>query len=399
MSTNRVYHKINGYDNLPTIYIADIDVFEELLDKYVPDFIFVSTKKQTIETEEKDLIGRTKSTEKEVSVFSFHNEGIVYAVNGMNYDTIADYREGQDKGYVYGDEYYEAKEGGFADYEEYSLCKEAGFTDRDEYLKAQELGFVGGGEKLQQAFNTAKLNEKEYTKVKGLKNDAAVFAMAADAGFENYDEFENALAKGFVSANASDYREALEKGFDDSETYMAAQEGNFASQEEYESAKDLGITDKHEWEQYNRLLEMQNQYNFRTVEQTHLFDILADLPEGKKMSIARTWDALKEGQNSLLSSRFNLNKWFNEPVANLFKGSKKLPNWYTTSFKDIVEVKVFLISNENVGQIGLYDADGEVFERSATTATPPVLEVVKETTIEDTAAAEQNTNEEDAAEA
>ena len=60
MSTNRVYHKINGYDNLPTIYIADIDVFEELLDKYVPDFIFVSTKKQTIETEEKEALQLSK---------------------------------------------------------------------------------------------------------------------------------------------------------------------------------------------------------------------------------------------------------------------------------------------------------------------------------------------------
>jgi len=34
----------------------------------------------------------------------------------------------------------------------------------------------------------------------------------------------------------------------------------------------------------------------------------------------------------------------------------------------LVELKVFLISNESVAEIGTYDADGEVFERKGATA-------------------------------
>ena len=52
----------------------------------------------------------------------------------------------------------------------------------------------------------------------------------------------------------------------------------------------------------------------------------------------------------------------------------------------MVELKVFLISNDEVNKIGEYDADGEVFERKATSTGTPVT-TTKTSSTEDAAEA------------
>ncbi len=366
---NRVYYKIDGYDNLPTIQLSGLGEFEEMIDRYNPEFIFVVDQEQTLQSEEKDLIGRNKSVKSKTSFFSFYHNGLVYSVNGLNYESLEDYKEGQEKGYRTGDAFYKAKNGNFVDREEYENCINAGFDDRLEYLKAKAIGFEGAVNKLETAFVDGRLGDADYKKVKDYKNDAQVYAFAKELSYEGYDEFEKALTSGFVKVNAAEYRAAVEKGFDSSDSYFRAQQGQFDDINEYNAANSLGITDKDEYRSYKSLNALQEQYGFRSLEQANLYRMLKDLPGGKKVSVARMWDMLKEAEQNVdsKSSGGGDKSWFDTPILELF-GKGKAPNWYSTSFKDIVEMKVFLISNEHINNIGVYDADGEVFERAGGSA-------------------------------
>lgn len=360
---NKVYYRIDGYDNLPTIHLSDLNVFEELLEKYNPEFIFVSEKADQQESEEKDLLGRSKSVTTKNSYFSFYNNGLVYTVNSLNYKSLEDYKIGGEKGYRSGDDFYRAADGNFIDREEYENCKGAGFDDRVEYLKAKAIGFEGACNKLEQAFIDGRISDTEYKKIKDYKSDAQVYSFAKELGYEGYDEFENALASGFAKVNADEYRAAVEKGFDSSESYQHAKEGNFDDVEQFKAASTLGINDKGEFDKYNDLAKLQDQYGFRSLEQANLFSMLSELPAGKKISVARMWDMVEEAKSSMKGTGGGNKKWYDTPILDFFNKDKG-PDWYSTSFKDIVEMKVFLISNENINKIGLYDADGEVFERS-----------------------------------
>ena len=358
----RVYHDIEGLANFPTIELSKLSVFENMVDKYQPECIFVSATTETIKAGEKDLIGRNKVVEKTKTTLSFQHKGMVYSVDSANFRTLEDQADGALKGFEDGTDYYAAKEGNFIDSEEYQHCQAAGFDDRVEYLKAQRIGFVGGVEKLQAAVENGKLSDAEFKKIKTLQTDAQVYNFAKNFGYDDYDEFENALASGFVKAEATDYREAIEKGFDSSKTFYQAKKGSFNDLTEFQQAQTVGIGDKEDFSRYLELNNIKETYGFRSIEQAHLFEMLSNLEEGKKVSITRIWEMLKSNQKNTNKAQSDVS-WLDRPIMQMFGGSSKLPDWYSTSFKDIVEVKVFLISNENVGTIGLYDADGEVFER------------------------------------
>ncbi|MGB1205603.1 MAG: hypothetical protein ACPG5B_08165 [Chitinophagales bacterium] len=358
----RVYHNIEGLVNFPTIRLSELSVFENMVDKYQPECIFVATTTRTTKAGEKDLIGRKKIVEKTNTSLSFQHNGMVYSVDSANFRTLEDQKDGALKGFEDGTDYYAAKEGNFIDSEEYQHCQTAGFEDRVEYLKAQRIGFVGSIEKLETAVANGKLNDAEYKKIKTLQTDSQVYNFAKNFGYDNYDEFENALASGFVKAEATDYREALEKGFDSSKTFYKAKKGSFTDLTEFQQAQTVGIGDKQDWSRYVELNNIKETCGFRSIEQAHLFELLNNLEENKKVSITRMWEMLKSNQKNANNSKSDVS-WLDRPIMQIFGGGSKLPDWYSTSFKDMVEVKVFLISNENIGRIGLYDADGEVFER------------------------------------
>jgi len=210
MDKKRVYCNIEGYRNLPTIHLSDLEVFEKMVNDVQPECIFVDQQSKTIEGE-KDLIGRTKISKQTVSEFSFFHDGLIYAVDGRNYNSMEDYHEGTGKGFTSGTDYYKAQNGNFIDKGEYDNCMAAGFEERIDFLKAQTVGYVGGVDKLTVAHAEGKLSDSEYKKVKDFSKDADVYSFAQEAGYESYDEFENALASGFLKADATEYREALEK--------------------------------------------------------------------------------------------------------------------------------------------------------------------------------------------
>jgi len=358
----RVYHNIEGLENFPTVRLSELSVFENMVDNYQPECIFVSATTQAVKGGEKDLIGRNKVVEKTTTKLSFQHEGIVYSVDSANFRTLGDQKDGALKGFEDGTDYYAAQEGNFIDSEEFQHCQAAGFDDRVEYLKAQRIGFVGSIESLQTAVANGKLSDAEYKKIKTLQTDAQVYNFAKNFGYDSYEEFENALASGFVKAEATDYREAVEKGFDSSKSFYQAKKGSFTDLVEFQQAQTVGIGEQQDWSRYVELNSIKETHGFRSIEQAHLFEMLSSLEEDKKMSITRIWEMLKSNQKNTNKAQSDVS-WLDRPIMQMFGGSSKLPDWYSTSFKDIVEVKVFLISNENIGHIGLYDADGEVFER------------------------------------
>lgn len=277
----RVYYKIDGYDNFPTIHLSDMEVFESMLEKYQPAYILVANDSVT-EKGEKDLIGRNKTVNKAVTRLAFEHNGVLYSVNSRNFTSIKDYKDAGLKGFDNGLDYYAASEGNFIDKEEYDNCKAAGFDDRVEYLKAQNLDFEGGIEKLKEANENGKISDGNFSKIKDLTTDAQVYNFAKNFGYDSYEEFENALSSGFVKSDATDYREAVEKGFDSSDAFYSAKKGSFSGLDEYQQANVLGIEDQREFQKYNELSNLREQYGFRSMEQAHLFDELALLGEGKK---------------------------------------------------------------------------------------------------------------------
>lgn len=370
--TQKLYYNIEGYRQFPTILLDEIEVFEKLVVKYQPEFIWITQKKRQVESEKNDLIARITPNQKLVTAFCFVHDGIMYEANAMNFRTIEDYKTGVGKGFAMGDEYYTATAAGFIDKTEYDEATKAGFTERINYLNAKETGFLGAFDNLKLAVNQGRLNPTEYKKIKNLKNDAQIDTFADSLGYENYEEFEKALMSGFVKVTAQEYRTAVEKGFQTSNNYEKAKEGNFEDPTEFASAKQVGISKKGEFEVYQSLVNLKQTHNFRTIEQAHLFQLLSDLETGKKLSVSRIWDLLKDAQQELTGSNNTEDrKWFDTPLTQLFGKKEAFPVWYDATFQDIIELKVFLISNENLGKIGRYDADGEIFEKETVT-----LEVV-----------------------
>ena len=370
MDNKRAYCNIDGYENLPMIRISDIETFESLIKEHNPDSIFVAQIKTA---GERDLInfGKSKSTAKTVTEFSFLHDNLIYVVDTQGYQTLEDYHEGIQKGFESGSDYTSARDGKFIDRDEYEACKKAGFADRITFLKAETVNYLESLDKLTAAHAEGRLTDEAYKKVKTFKNDAQVYEFGQEAGYESYQELENAFASGFTKADADDYRKARDLGFDDSDSYFGAQKGSFEDSKEYAQAQSLGISDKAEFEQYNEMEGIRSQYGFRTTEQAHLFTLLAELPAGRKMSVAKIWDTLKEAQEGMKITSNAGKNWFDRPIMSFF-GANTSPNWYTTAFRDLVELKVFLISNENVAQVGTYDADGEVFERAGEEQTATV---------------------------
>lgn len=362
-SVKRTYYKIEGHENLPIIQLSTIELFEELVDRYQPDFLFVSEKTEKVTTNEKDLMGRNKSADQKISYFAFYQDGLVYSVNAQNFDSLEAYKAGMAKGFSSGADYEKALNAKFIDHEEYQASKDAGFgAERVDYLRALQEGFVGSGDKIKTAYAEKRIGEEQYKRVKELKTDAQVYYFAKEADFESYEEYEQALESGFVKGTAQEFREAKEKGFEDSAAYYQAKQGGFADLDAYNKAQELGIQQEGELATYQNLEGLRTENGFRTIEHAHLYQLLADLEMEESISVEKIWDMLRESQTELFANQNGRSGWFNQPIRHLFNRDKH-PDWYTTAFKDVVELKVFLISNENVGKLGLYDADGEVFER------------------------------------
>ena len=88
------------------------------------------------------------------------------------------------------------------------------------------------------------------------------------------------------------------KGFVSSESYYEAKEGSFSDPAQYEEARKIGIVSNTEFERFNELNAVKDQYGFQTMQHAEVYQILNEHPEGKKLAVARIWDMLQESQNS-----------------------------------------------------------------------------------------------------
>ena len=136
----RVYHKVDSYDNLPSIRLENIGVFEEMLEKHNPEFIYVTKDK---DGKGNDLIDRLRpeSQRNEVTLFAYYHDGLVYTVNSMGYKSLADYNDGVTKGFQSGNNYYHAIENNYVDSEEYNKASQARFCGQSGVFKISKFGF------------------------------------------------------------------------------------------------------------------------------------------------------------------------------------------------------------------------------------------------------------------
>ncbi|MBK6890388.1 MAG: hypothetical protein IPI59_03155 [Sphingobacteriales bacterium] len=344
----------------PLVQIKLFSEFEQLLARWQPEVLFISRTKQTLP--EHLLPNKKESGKKTYTQFSFFQNGLFYAINGLNYNNLTDYREGQKAGFTTGDEYYQAQQAGFLNFADYNACLKAGFTNRANYQTAAELGFENALQKLHKSCSQKNLLDTTYKKlIHHCHTDADIWHFATQHGYTTYTEFEQAVLTGFANANAPDFRKALEQGFQSPESFYQAQKGQFESPNELAAAQQHGITQKDELENYQKLTNIAEAHQLPALDQALLYDLLTDLQPNRKIAVDRLWKMLKEAEKSLRTPAED-RKWFDRPLGQLFSKGK-IPAWYTTSLQAPEDISIWLLSQKNANNLGHYDPDGEVFER------------------------------------
>jgi len=371
------YIKVADFKNVATVKLADMKTFSDLVAKMKPDNIFTRQAEVASESADGngqagDYFSKAKSAFNKTvnaggrSEFAFISDGTLYSVDGKGFTSLEDYASADKSGFASGSDFYASQKGGFKDAEEYKSTKQAGFSDKETFEKANGVGFIGAAAALATAHSEGKITDKVYNKVKNLKNDGELYKYARNNGYTNYQEFLESVSSGFIGGNATEYREAQEKGFANSDDYYKAKKSNFEDPKEFEAAKELGIEDKEEFAAHNSIAELKEKYSYVGSDQAHLHTILSKLEKGTKLSLKMIEDRLKVEQDKVKTKLPSIvdapGDFFNAPLARLFK-TNALPEWYNRVFLEEDSVKNFISVSDNIKALGTFDSDIEVFER------------------------------------
>jgi hypothetical protein len=273
---NLKYVKIESYANFPLIKVSEIEAYMDLIDRFKPDVIYVSTQ------QDRNDWYRTFTDEiAPTTEFLFSHNGIMYSFPARYYKTIRDLIEGDSKGFPNGKIYYEALEAKFInyiDYKENKECRNLGYKTKLDFVDAKNLGFVGCFKKWKKS--NYHHSERVSSVCKSFQSDADIFYRAKEWGYKDFNEFQEAIPKGFTEAEK--YRDAKSKGF-----------CNF---EEYNEAKNLKIDDKSMYDMYKMLDYIKSKYRIVTFDETYVVSILLSIKLDNGLTLEEIWEKLKVGR-------------------------------------------------------------------------------------------------------
>lgn len=207
------------------------------------------------------------------------------------------------------------------------------------------LGFSGAGQKFQIHDGEIQLYNRYYNEGRSPEGD--VYYAVIKAGYKDFKEFEEAFSNGFKDAES--FHKAENSGFKDYRSYKDAEEKGFSKSTEYEAASEIGIKSKTTYDEYLKLKQVKDQYQFEKFDEAHAFVILNRKELGKKKSIQKIQEILDAEKPSYESK------------------------WYTKSFSDSgwnqesEKLVKFIQTDRNVALLGSYDSSSETFENYSDT--------------------------------
>ncbi len=371
------YLPIKGINNAPTVNIADLDSFIDLVTDLQAKYIFTKIESSSKSEDNggslsEDIFNRTRqlanslgvTNENTQSEFSFIHDGINYNVNALGFQTIESYQEAKGLGFSSGDDFAKAQELSFEDAEKFNEYTQTGFEQKEDFEKAKQLGFVGAFQKL----NAAGLKEEARSNIKSFKKDADIYEMATRKNYENFDQFFEAVIFGFAKHDAADFKLAIDNGFDSANLYYKARNRGFETAQEFKEAEALHLDDKFELSLFKNINQIKDQHNYPFHDQAHIFNILKELEPGSETELKKIEDIFKSEQDKLkYQTNVSSNKgteWISNSINKLLK-SNTLPNWYKVGFNTKEEIKTFLISNQAILQLGKFDISNNLFTKKS----------------------------------
>jgi hypothetical protein len=264
-----------------------------------------------------------------------YNNGIMQH-DALGYKNIEDFYLAKESGFPDSATYYTAIKQGYTTYKQFHLVQTAGIGSKEEFDLVEKGGFVEGFSQM-----NARNIEAGEPIPGNASNPLELYKHALSKDFEDYASFSD----------------ALQKGFDDYDTYLIATQKGFPAFAEYEAGYARGF------DTYEKVLEADALHvrNFEdmlrykevttescvgcTCDQQVLLRMLSRQPEGKKQSINKLTEGLKETIETFR-----------------YEDTQQLPEWFTIALDTRDAVIGFLRTNDQVKQFGAYDDDGEFFD-------------------------------------
>lgn len=330
MSVKKKFEYIEIEDNLnfPFIELKKGQEFVKLAESVNAQFIFMTHDK----------------LEPDLSCFLFLHNNIIYKLKRKGFETLADYLESEKNGFPNATEYYEAKKNDINEYKVYLEYKKLGTGDKLPYIKARKLGFIENYDRFIVKIKKGSRRLPRYFNISQLSDGVKLYKYAVKEGYKNFKDFQDALFAGFT--DSSKFEDAKSKGFTYAGDYSNATRMGFSSASDYIEAKRLKISNKKEFELYAKIKNLaKNKFSF---DQAELVDELKNFENGKKISISKLLEILKE-----ITDRNKIIK------AN--DGNKYLPKWYTRKLDSIESIESFLTNTKEIEEIGFFDKEGEYF--------------------------------------
>ncbi len=247
------YIEIGDTNNLPTVWIKNIDDFDAMIKNHGVSTVFL-------------WMGTNNVSKDVVSTAIIKAGDMYYAFKLEGYKTIADYEAGKNADFKSAEDYMKAKELGIFESDFYYYYARNSFEKVEDARDAYKNGFVDVSQ-----IDNRNSREKRQDKLSGLakgaaslfrydyderlnKADSQIYYEAKELGYNNfadYDEYLYYTAKGFK--DKSTYLTAKSKGFEGAELFNRAMEAGFTDKSDYDEAQKLGLNTKSDLNEYNEI--------------------------------------------------------------------------------------------------------------------------------------------------
>lgn len=223
-----------------------------------------------------------------------------------------------------------------------------GFDNLEDFEKAENLGFIGNSRK----YDNWSLNIKRSAS-SGSLTDGDLYYHVKGLGYKDYKEFEKSYNGDFYQhgVHGEEYRKITSSGFTEYEDYETFKDSKFDSYDDYVEAMELDIESKSVFEDFKLLEEVKSKLKLDTVEQAHLYVLLA---KSKKNKIEF---------DSIINEIQSQTQWLDSPewYTEKYESYELVDDEHPGSRENENTMEFDLMSNPVFGSLGLYNQENKIF--------------------------------------
>jgi len=226
-----------------------------------------------------------------------------------------------------------------------------GYKTLEDRMEGDAKGFNGCCLKVRFRKGKIMVNEGEFWDESSSSYDGDVFYYAKSLGYNDFQDYLDAIKRGFGNLKIDERKKAAELGCNNMSEYEEYQqmealmrEAGFDSYKEYTEARSLGF-DRQKYATYASIKKIKEKYAFSTFQETHLFLILnrKSLPREKDLSDIVD---LLEKESPMDESRIRYGK---------------PPEWYGKNMKSEKQIEAFLSGSKQLSGLGVYHTERKIF--------------------------------------